>query len=162
MDGEDVVEDVLHRAVRRFAVLHALVSREFREGLAVVAQDPPVILVDGPEVRRRGHVAPYDPEIIKDSAGAARTRALEARRARPVALRKETPFGIDAPGGTRRQRRRSPSRGSRPIPGTRRGRSRSRRTPRRTRVAGEPTGDRPRCGEPRASPRPGSRPPRGP
>src|SRR5207247_2293165 len=77
MDGEDVVEDVLHRTMRRLAILDQLLAGQFREGFAVVAQDLPVVLVDGSEVRRRGHVGAYQRGTHKGFRGtAAPTRTV--------------------------------------------------------------------------------------
>src|SRR5438034_1399155 len=80
MDGEDVVEDVLHRTMRRLAILDQLLAGQFREGFAVVAQDLPVVLVDGSEVRRRGHVVAYHRGNHKGFRGGARIRVFADRK----------------------------------------------------------------------------------
>src|SRR2546426_1641246 len=55
VDGEDVMEDVLQRLVGRLAVLQEFVLRQLCKGLAVVAQDPPVVIVDVAEVGDARH-----------------------------------------------------------------------------------------------------------
>src|SRR5439155_18515170 len=104
MDGEDVVEDVLHRTMRRLAILDQLLAGQFREGFAVVAQDLPAVLVDGSEVRRRGHVVAYHRGSHKGFRGAARTRAFAARGPRPPTPRREPLCGRGGPAGTRTPR----------------------------------------------------------
>src|SRR5437016_12630087 len=89
MDGGDVVEDVLHRTMRRLAILDQLLAGQFREGFAVVAQDLPVVLVDGSEGRRRGHVVAYHRGNHKGFRGGARIRLFADRGPRPPTPRKE-------------------------------------------------------------------------
>jgi len=63
VDLYDVEEDVLHRFVGRFAILQDRFVRQLRERVAIVAEDPPVVLIHFAEVigsrhdrRERGHL----------------------------------------------------------------------------------------------------------
>jgi len=55
VDRKDVVEDVLQRFMSRLAVLQEFVLRQFREGIALVVEDPLVVLVDVAEVSDARH-----------------------------------------------------------------------------------------------------------